>query len=481
MTACGGPAQSTAGDPAVLTMLSGPFTLQDPTNGLAGLLSYHAILTISFDGTQNGQTARWTDTYDVLANQNPPAHQLTLKSEPLQTNGPAGQQLTEVNGIRYELGADGSCTISQVKQGSSLAETMEPASLLPGILGAGAKGTETVNGIVSAHYAFDTRSLTQQLTATSYGDIWVASQGGYVVSYIATVQGGADYFGQGLEGKRSYTYNLTVNNKPMTIDIPAICPAGMVDAPAMPDAQNLRQMPGVTTFTTPSDSTAATAFYQKQLPGAGWAVASQPEIGDKATALRFSKASQNLLIFITAGDQGTYVQIMSSMPTAVSSTETAVTEQPTAANAPSSAGGLSLSADAKSGLQMTQQFTFTDGTVGGQTATTATLSTTGSASFPLIASGFSAEFIGDPANLSRIIVVAPRTSDPASVDQGIGVMDILSTGFLSPDIQLLFLTWLEQNYPNVPVAGQQQTTIGKLQVTLKRTDTTMTLEIHPAQ
>ncbi len=173
---------------------------------------------------------------------------------------------------------------------------------------------------------------------------------------------------------------------------------------------------------------------------------------------------------------------LTNMPTAMGSMETAAAAQSTAASSSSTTGGLGLSADAaKSILQMTGQFSFTDGTVGGQTATTAKLTATGATTFPAIASGFYAELIGDPANLSQVIVVVPRTNDQTTVDQGIGVINVLFVGFMSADVQLPFFTWLTQNYSGVTVGGQQQTTIGKMQFTLKRTDTVMNLQIDPAK
>jgi hypothetical protein len=49
------------------------------------------------------------------------------------------------------------------------------------------------------------------------------------------------------------------------------------------------------------------------------------------------------------------------------------------------------------------------------------------------------------------------------------------------DVQLSFLTWVAQNYPVVPVSGQQQTTIKTFQFTLQRNQTSMMLDILPAK
>lgn len=49
------------------------------------------------------------------------------------------------------------------------------------------------------------------------------------------------------------------------------------------------------------------------------------------------------------------------------------------------------------------------------------------------------------------------------------------------DMQLPLVTWLADNYTKVPVSGQRQTTILKMQFTLSRTQNEMNFEIVPAK
>jgi hypothetical protein len=174
--------------------------------------------------------------------------------------------------------------------------------------------------------------------------------------------------------------------------------------------------------------------------------------------------------------------ILTSAPTEEGLIATAVEQQSSnPCSGTPTAGGLGLSVDtAKTVLLLTQQFTFTDGNVGGQQAVIASLTDAGATSFPAIANGFSAAFIGDPCNLSQIVVTIPRTDQQDTVDQGIGVSEILFSGLLPADVQLGFVTWMAENYGSVPVSGQQQTTFNTMQFTLMRTDTEMELTIDPA-
>jgi hypothetical protein len=176
--------------------------------------------------------------------------------------------------------------------------------------------------------------------------------------------------------------------------------------------------------------------------------------------------------------------VLTSMPTALGPMETAAAQQQSASSncgTPTSGGlGVDLS-NAKSVLQLTQQVTFTDGTVDGKPASTATLVGAGASTFPAISNGFSAQFIGDPCNLSEIKVTIPRTDVQATVDQGIGALNIMFSVVLPPSVQLSFLTWLTENYANVQVGSQLQTTSGNMQFTLQRSQTDMTLDVLPMQ
>jgi hypothetical protein len=175
--------------------------------------------------------------------------------------------------------------------------------------------------------------------------------------------------------------------------------------------------------------------------------------------------------------------LLTSVPTAQGMIETLAAQQSTSpcTETPTS-GGLGVALDrAKSMLQTTGQFTFTDGTVDGQPASTATLASGGASEFSAVSEGFSAQFIGDPCNLSRILINAPYTDNQATIDQGLAAANVLLTAIIPLDVQLPLVAWLATTYSNVSVSGQQQTTIGSMQFTLARTQSEMSLEIVPAK
>ena len=177
-------------------------------------------------------------------------------------------------------------------------------------------------------------------------------------------------------------------------------------------------------------------------------------------------------------------EVLTSAPTALGALETLAATAMPSNQCPDipAAGGLGVSlVNAKAVLQMTQQFTFTDGSLGGQAVSTATLASAAAGGFSAISDGFSAQFIGDPCNLSGIKIIVPRTDQQDSVDQGIQAVNLVLVGTLPVDVQFSFFSWLSQNYSSVAVAGQVQTTIKNMQFSLQRDQTSMLLDILPAK
>jgi hypothetical protein len=174
--------------------------------------------------------------------------------------------------------------------------------------------------------------------------------------------------------------------------------------------------------------------------------------------------------------------LLTEAPTMLSPIETAAAEFTPESVLTPSAGGQVLSLDTiKTILQMTQMFEFTDETVDGQPAAIAKLTDAGGTAFPGMKDGFSTAFIGDPKDLSQIKITAPRSDAQSTVDQGIGLANVVLTGILLPDVQLNFVKWLTENYAGVPVGGSLENTIGSMKFTLNRTGDSEILVIVPVK
>jgi hypothetical protein len=182
--------------------------------------------------------------------------------------------------------------------------------------------------------------------------------------------------------------------------------------------------------------------------------------------------------------------VATELPTAEMPVETATTEaMPTVESTATTSGSIPVTGsglgikldDVKNVMQSTQQFEFSDGDVNGQPASIAKLTSTAAATFPTLASGFSAAFIGDPANLIEIKITLPRSADQPGVDESIRVLTLIAAGILPANVQSQFVTWTNQNFSDIPVDGSKETTIENFKFTLLRTATSMVLDVVPAR
>ena len=286
----------------------GSFIFPDTKAGLSDLTSYEATLILSFDGTRNAKTVQWSKTYVLLTTKDPEARQLSIEKAG-DLSDLAAVFMAEMDGTGYERQGENVCTATEIEPGNSLGERLEPAGFLTGVHGAEETGQDTVNGVAANRYTFDERALGQLGIAKSTGEIWVASDGGYIVSYRLATEGNADYFGEATEGTITWDYELTDANQPIAILLPKDCPGGLVDAPLFTDAADVVNLPGLLRYTSLTSLAEAAAFYQQQLPALGWQPTADPVIGETTALLDFTQADQLLSVIITTGDMGTTIHI----------------------------------------------------------------------------------------------------------------------------------------------------------------------------
>jgi len=291
--------------PAATTFGPGSFNLQ-PSTGLADLKGYQATLNIDFKGNMGGQPNPWSETLAILVRGKPTARALTATYKgkaPLAASVLAWS--AAMNGMFYFRAEDGACIghIIQAQADPNVGPLVpEPADFLPALIGAEDAGAKTVNGVAATGYKFDERALGAAGQAKATGEVWVATTGGYVLKYSLNLQDS--------DGTLTWAYDVTKADQPADTTLPKDCPGGLVDAPAMDDAQNVKRLPGITLFTTQSTVAQVADFYQKQLPTAGWKLDGKPSITDKSAFVSFKQGKSQLTVIITAGDAGTAVQLL---------------------------------------------------------------------------------------------------------------------------------------------------------------------------
>ncbi len=176
--------------------------------------------------------------------------------------------------------------------------------------------------------------------------------------------------------------------------------------------------------------------------------------------------------------------MMTSAPTLMAPLETAAAElTPSASgNQSASAGGLGIKLDdVKTVLEGSQQFILSDGTVDGKQAVIASLSETAATTIPGLSSDFSAAFIGDPQNLEEIKITIPATNDKDSIKAGMSVMTLFFSTILPPDILIKFLSWIAKNISQIDVGSSQELTERNFHFILTRPESSVILDIIPAQ
>ena len=287
----------------------GDFIYTDTRAGLSTLTSYTVSLTREFEGTHDGNPLKWTRTYTMLATNEPFGRQWIVEETAPQ---PAQLYLAEVDGVSYERADGADCSATEIEEGASLTDRLELAALLTGVIGAEDAGTDRVNEIAAEHYTFDERALGEDSLTDATGEIWVASEGGYIVRYLLTTTAGEEYFGEGIEGPLFTAYELTAPNQPVAIALPDDCPPGMVDAPLLPDASNVERGAGMLAYETETSITDATNFYAEQMPGLGWEPGGAPVVEENQAFLRFTQNGKLLGVIISVQEGVTTVRILIS-------------------------------------------------------------------------------------------------------------------------------------------------------------------------
>lgn len=287
----------------------GDFMLPDPVVGLTTLSSYRASLTVSFEGTDGDKPLTWTSTTMMLRTTDPTAAQVTVDNTgDIPQADPA--YLAETGGTAYRGDQAGTCTAEAADPESSLVAVFEPAAELAGVIGAEPLGQKVVGGVDALGYGFDERAVGQPGVGHTTGEVWVAHDGGYVLAYTMTSEGSDDLFGDGVEGRITWQYELTDVNQPVAVEVPADCTAGLVDAPMPNDASIVVNAPGLLSYDTASSMADVLAFYQDASTGMGWAPAGESAVGDTGGSVEFIEGDTLISIIVTTTDAGSRVDVI---------------------------------------------------------------------------------------------------------------------------------------------------------------------------
>jgi hypothetical protein len=253
---------------------SSPYLLADPTAGLSQLEHYRNTLTITFQGRQDGQPTE-AEVHIDNAVWRPQAAAFSIIDDTDETGQPRQQLAGYVGQAAYAQWpeSDGcEVTWGAVSPGTG---SLDPSGLLPALLSGDDQGEDSQEGITARRFRLDSGTLgVSEGQAT--GDVWIASQGGFVVKYHLEIQGGPTVLGQGLDGTRTYDYAISEVNNGAPLAYPNGCEPVLTDVPVPSGASNEERQPGVLSFTTLSTQEQVGDFYNQVFAENGWTVTSQP-------------------------------------------------------------------------------------------------------------------------------------------------------------------------------------------------------------
>jgi len=268
--------------------------------GLDSLNSYRAAMTMTFDGSRDGQPLReelvWTE--EVV--RQPTALRITYSSE-----ADRGDllEIVSTGGQTYTL-LEGECLITQVEGDPKTLIGFDPSAFFGSLSAQSDLGVETIDGIPARHYRADTSGLGFASGFTdARADMWVAEAGDYVVRYVFEGSGSsANLFGRGdtTPGAVRIEYQVSHVNQAITIAAPESCGSLSPDVPLMPDAADVSSVEDLLNYSTSSTITDVVAFYQRELPAAGWSEdASAAVLADNFSSLTFEKDGRTAVIVAT--------------------------------------------------------------------------------------------------------------------------------------------------------------------------------------
>jgi hypothetical protein len=291
----------------------GPLSLQSRQAGLDQLKSYRINFTFEWKSTETGNSdsgsLNWLEEYSS----DPQGLHWVLSSQDSTKTLANNIEFWQIGNTTYmqtnDQGKAQCFSFSSEDQKNQLTKGLFSPDMLGNVSNAKYVGTETVNNVKTKHYQYD-KAATLTVFGQVSGDIWVATDGGYVVKEQVNFTGGRGLFSStNAKGDGKWLWELTDADQPVAVKAPDNCGGAGADLPVMEDAVEKTTMGDMITYKSPSKLADVAAFYQKQMPAAGWTAQGDPQITDEFAQLEFSKDGQTAQIMLSVESDKTSVLI----------------------------------------------------------------------------------------------------------------------------------------------------------------------------
>ena len=281
--------------------------LSSVTEGLQSLDSYRSHFEMTFEGTTEGTAQHWTYEMDTEYVRDPFAQRLVIQSSDVGES----IEVVQIGDRQYLIFGEGQCIATSAGEGEAMdMEMFEPDDVLGGLENAHRVWPdENVNGILCRHYTFDESSIIWAGFVHAEGEVWVATDGNYVVKYVLQAEGKDPATGN--EGHIEWEYEIRDVNAAITIEPPPDCEAAGSEFPIMPDATDVSTMTGMTMYTSASAFDDVLAFYQEQMEANGWSETGDSFVTQGTAMLNYTKDGHTATITLSSEDGKVSVLIMS--------------------------------------------------------------------------------------------------------------------------------------------------------------------------
>lgn len=303
--------------------------VQAAIDAMANLSSYRARTAYEF-GEQPITGTLTTGVVDILVEytQAPVTAQrivVTDTTVPEDDETRLSQTVRVSDTTWYDMG-DGNWVESAEEAGTpfqSAGLIFDAPDLLVSVQQARKLGSETINGIVSDHYAFAQEQLPAFAAGdmdTASGEFWLARDGGYLTRYVLQAAGDDIELSDGLRGRgtMALTYDLFDVGETITITAPQTAElalsgfaSGTFPVPA--DARPVLRSRDFVSYVSSQPLDDVVEFYRTRLPALGWR---SPEGGGYTSPelvnLVFEQGNNQVFITITVDTASGQTQILVS-------------------------------------------------------------------------------------------------------------------------------------------------------------------------
>jgi hypothetical protein len=290
-------------------------SLDSRDTGLDQLTSYRLTWHAEWKTTDQDKTEQGTWDWAEEYTSDPKAHHLSMlqpdSDDPAKVNG---FEMWQVGDTTYmKSGEDEECiSYSSEGAGNDIEQGLFSPTMLGSIQDAKYVGRETVNGIPTKHYKYNSKPGLLASFGEVSGETWIADDGGYVVKDAVTWKGAGGFFGRGSDtssGEGSWTWELSDVNKSFEIKPPDGCGGSELDLPIMADATEKSRFGDMTTYKTAGQPADVATFYKDELTAAGWKLEGEPTEMGEVVMLNYVKDALKLNVMISASEGVTQVML----------------------------------------------------------------------------------------------------------------------------------------------------------------------------